>query len=546
MIKNIPYSQIPNQSALFLKYLENSPDALRFFRHAPSFDTLCAGLRDRVLRGEFPRSEIVPILQQQNEGYRCTSKTMDRINELKNPDSVAIVTGQQVGLFTGPLYTIYKALTAIHLSDALRNKGIPAVAVFWMETEDHDLEEVTHQTVLASDNSARVMDYRKVLFTDAPGSARPVGSIRFPDSILTVVRDFVRYLPDSDRKPAIESLLEQTYHPGATFSQSFARLLTEILQDTGLILFDPRDPETKPLISHIFRWALEQSVGIHAALLERNRELESAGFHSQVHIPDNSTVLFYIENGERHALEKRPSGFALKNTDRKISHGELQSRLAQNPEKFSPNVLLRPIIQDSLFPTLAYVGGPAELAYFAQVEALYRLLEKPMPVIWPRESFTLMEPAIQDSMLRLGIEMQDCFEGIQCLKEKALHNTGSGTAGVRLKALMENLKNTFTEIRPDARKLDPSLPRALDTAQSKILHNLRRLKSRVVDIEGNMDSSVLNAAGLLLNHCLPNRNLQERELNILYFLSLRGPAVLDAIRSGIQTSGFFHHMLQLE
>ena len=257
-------------------------------------------------------------------------------------------------------------------------------------------------------------------------------------------------------------------------------------------------------------------------------------------------VLFYIENEERHALEKRTTGFALKNTDRTFSLEELRSLLAVNPEKFSPNVLLRPVIQDSLFPTLAYVGGPSELAYFAQVEALYSLLEKPMPVIWPRQSFTLMDAAIRDSMLKLGIEIQDCFEGIQFLKEKALHHTGSGDAGSRLQALIDKMETTFAEIGPDVKSLDPSLPQALDTAQRKILHNLRRLKSRVVDIEGTSDSSVLNAAGLLLNHCFPNRNLQERELNFLYFLSRHGPAVLDSIRSGILTSGFFHHVLQLE
>ncbi len=546
MIKDIAYRSLPNQSNLYLKYLERDPDALRFFQNAPDFKSLCSGPRERIIRCEFPRSKIVSILQRQNRGYGCTSRTLDRINELESPDCVAIVTGQQVGLFTGPLYTIYKALTAIHLSDALRDVGIRAVPVFWMETEDHDLQEATRQTVLAPDNSVQVMDYRNILFKDASLPDRPVGSIPFPDSILTVTHDYARNLPGSDWKPGTESLLASTYRPGSTFAQSFARLLTNILQDSGLILFDPGDPETKPLISHMFRWALEQSDAIYAALVARNRELEEAGFHSQVHISEKSTVLFHVENDERQAIERRPPGFALKNTDRILSLQKLQDRLAESPETFSPNVLLRPLIQDTLFPTLAYVGGPSELAYFAQVEALYNLREKPMPVIWPRESFTLIEAPVRDSMLRLGIEIQDCFEGLQYLKEKALHNTGPGRADSRLQALVRKLETTFTEIRQDVENLDPSLPRALDTARSKILHNLRRLKSRVVDIEGGTDSSVLNAAGLLLNHCLPNRNLQERELSILYFLSLRGPAVLDSIRAGIQTSGFFHHVLQLE
>ena len=391
LIKDIPYRNLPNQSELFLRYLEKSPDVLRFFQHPPSFENLNIGLRDRIIRQQFPRSEIVSILRRQNKSYECDAETLNRIDELENPDCVAILTGQQVGLFAGPLYTVYKALTAIRLCDALKSRGIRAVPIFWMETEDHDLAEVTHQTVLAQDNPAQAIDYREALFGNTSASIRPVGSIHFPDSIRKVVEDFAASLADTEWKHETQSLLESTYQPGFTFTQSFARLLLKILGDAGLILFDPQDPQTKPLAAHLFRWALEKSDDIHASLLKRKAELEAAGLHSQVHISDHSTILFHIENGERHALVRRDSGFGLKNSDRNFSLRELQNCVEDNPEKFSPNVLLRPIIQDSLFPTLAYVGGPAELAYFAQIEALYTMLDKPMPVLWPRDSFTLID-----------------------------------------------------------------------------------------------------------------------------------------------------------
>jgi bacillithiol biosynthesis cysteine-adding enzyme BshC len=545
-IQDIPYRNLPNQPELFLQYLEQSPQALRFFRYAPTIENLGADLRTRILRRQFARSEITAILRRQNIGCECDPETLKHIDDLEHPDCVAILTGQQVGIFSGPLYTIYKALTAIHLSYELRNRGIPAVPVFWMETEDHDLAEVTHQTVLTPDDSAQTINYRDILFGNDHASIRPVGSIQFPDSIREVVRSFVDCLPESEWKPEIRSLLDSTYFPGSTFTQSFARLLHKILHGTGLILFDPRDPQTKPLIAHLFQWAIERSADIHASLVGRNRELESAGFHSQVHISENSTVLFHIERGERHALERRDAGFGLKNRDRKFGLRELMDCAGEHPEKFSPNVLLRPLVQDTLFPTLAYVGGPAELAYFAQIEAVYALRELPMPVIWPRESFTLLEAGIRKAMHRLGIDIQDCFEGIQSLKEKALRNAGSGSAGSGLRELKKILGEKFSEIRPEAGILDPSLPQALDTAQRKILYNIERLKSRVLHIEGSRNSPVLEAAGLLMNQCLPNRNLQERELSIHHFLSLHGPDVLDAIRSGIGTTGFFHHVLQLE
>lgn len=546
MIKEIPYRSLPKQSSLFLHYLEKSPKALQFFQTPPGIENLNTDLRENIIRHQFPRSAIVSILRRQNETYDCSTETLERIDDLAHPDCVAILTGQQVGLFTGPLYTIYKALTAIHLSEQLRNRGIRAVPIFWMETEDHDLAEVLHQTVLMQDNTGQTIDYGSVLFENCSDSIHPVGSIQFPETIREVVQNFSNCLPSSEWKHEIQSMLESTYQPGSTFTLSFARLLQKILHGSGLILFDPRDHETKPLSSHIFRWALENSDAIHELLIKRNSELEAAGYHPQVHVSDNSTALFIIENGERRALEKQNSGFCLKNGEQTYSLSKLLGCTEKTPEKFSPNVLLRPLIQDTLFPTLAYIGGPSEVAYFAQIEVLYSFLGHPMPVIWPRDSFTLMEAEIRKAMLRLGIEIEDCFEGIHFLQEKALHNHRGGIAGSRFLDLKKHLEKTFSEIRPDAEILDPSLPQALDTAQRKILHNIERLKSRVIHIEGNRNSSILNAAGLLLNHCLPNRNLQERELSILYFLALRGPTVLDAIRSGIQTSEFFHHVIQLE
>jgi bacillithiol synthase len=546
LIRDIPFRDIPSQSSLFLSYLDFSPPALSFFQCPPTIENLCHDLRNQVLQRQYPRSEIVSILRRQNESYGCAPETLRQIDRLEDQDCVAILTGQQVGIFTGPLYTIYKALSAIHLCDALEKRGIKAVPVFWMETEDHDLDEVTHQTVIGRDNSAQIVDYRGILFGPNAVTRKPVGSIEFPAAIREAVDDFTGHLPDTDWKSGIRSRLESAYRPGRTFTQSFAELFSYLMKGTGLILFDARDPQAKPLVSDIFRWAVENSEDIHRALVKRNLELKAAGFHAQVSTPDNATVLFRFEDGERYALERQDAGFGLKNGNRRFSRRELLALAGSAPENFSPNVLLRPIIQDSLFPTLAYVGGPAELAYFAQIETLYALCEQPMPAIWPRDSFTLLEAEIRDAMDRMGIEIGDCFKGIQSLTGKTLHNAGINPAGAGIQALKERLENTFIDIRPDLRNLDPSLVRALDTAQSKILHNIRRLESRILRFEGSRNSRILDTAGFLLGRCFPNGNLQERELSIFHFLARRGPAVLDAIRSGTGTSGFLHRVLQLE
>jgi bacillithiol biosynthesis cysteine-adding enzyme BshC len=545
-VQDIPFRRIPHQSMLFLSYLDLSPVALRFYRHAPTMEGLAHAARSALAGVESPRKSMAAILTRQNALYGGDSETLRQIGELEKPDSVAICTGQQVGLFTGPLYTVYKALTAIRISEELRRRKIRAVPVFWMDAEDHDLSEVTRRTALDSRSSIQISDYRSALFGESEAPMRAVGSLRFPESIRQVVRDYLGHLPDSGWKPQVQSQLESTYKPGASFAWSFAQLMLRIFRGSGLVLYDPQDADAKRLTSSVFQKALRDADAIHAALMERSQQLHAAGFHAQVSVLENSTVLFFFADGKRRALERRHSGFGLRNCDRTFSLEELLECAGETPEKFSPNVLLRPLIQDHLFPTIAYVGGSSELAYFAQIEALYPLFGRPMPVLWPRNSFTLLEPEIGAAMDRLGIEIQDCFQGRQFLSEKAIRNSGFSKASTNLEELGDHLDRVLTEIRPEMQAIDPPMVQALETARRKILHNVQHLKSQAIRLEGKQNSFASEAVDLVLNHCFPNRNLQERELSIQHFLARHGPALLGAIRSATEIGNFAHRVLRLE
>jgi bacillithiol synthase len=538
-IQDIPFRKIPRQSALFLSYLDLSPAALRFYQHAPTIRDLEKTVVD-LQKLEFPRAEMVSILRRQNVSFGCKQQTLDQINELEHSDCVAIVTGQQVGLFTGPLYTIYKALTAIRLAEELRKRGMRAVPVFWMETEDHDLAEVTQRCVLDANSSLQHIDFRNILFDTAPTGS--VGSIRFPETISKAVQEFLGKLPDGPGKAAAALPLESTYRPGATFAQSFAELLSRLLPESGLILFDPHDPEAKRLASPVFQTALRKEDTIRSALIDRNRDIENAEFHTQVSILENSTVLFFCENDERRAIEKRDSLFGIKNTDRTFRLEELLQLAAQRPEQFSPNVLLRPLMQDHLFPTAAYVGGSAEIAYFAQIEVLYRLYGRPMPVIWPRDSFTLVEPEIGAAMDRLGINLQDCFQGKQFLMEKGI--SGPSQASTILEKLGIKLDQVLTEMKPDFQAVEAPLAQALETARRKMQHNIQHLKLQVARAEGSRHSPISDATDFVLNNCYPNQTLQERELGIQHFLARRGPSLLNEVRSAMDVGSFAHRVLR--
>ena len=541
-VTEIPFQRIPHQSALFLRYLEFSPAALRYFREPPTIDGLAKTARELIQDPRFARQEITAILRRQNERYGSGAAALAHTEALEDPNCVAVLTGQQVGLFTGPLYTIYKALTAIYIAGRLKESGIRAVPIFWMDTEDHDLPEVTHRTVLDPGSALHSIDYRQALFDDMP--ARPVGSIQFPEAIVQAVQDYLSRLPDSEWKAGIKYQLETTCRPGSTFAQSFAELLLQIIPDSGLILFDPQDTEAKHLASSLFQTALREENALRAALVRRNEELTSSGFHAQVSILENSTVLFFLENGERRAVERRGSGFALKGTEITFGRDELMEAAARSPEKFSPNVLLRPLVQDLLFPTVAYVGGSAELAYFAQVEVLYDLFRRPMPVIWPRDSFTIIEPHISSEMNRLGIDLEDCFQGKLHMIGKAFRDRGlSGTAGIE--ELRDRLDRVLTEVKPEMETLESPIAHALETARNKILHNVQRLKSQIIRFEGAHNNSISRAVHEVLNHCYPNQSLQERELDIYHFISRYGSSVLETVRSATTMKSFAHRVIRI-
>jgi bacillithiol synthase len=543
-VTDIPFHQIPRQTPLFLNYIQSLPASLRFYQQPPTLESIETVARDRIQAIRFPRAEIAAILRKQNQAYGCDAVTLDNIGKLENPECVAVLTGQQVGLFTGPLYTMYKALTAVRLADELRHRGVPAVPVFWMETEDHDLAEVTHRTLVNADSSLHTVDFKDLLFDQAP--AGPVGSIRFPENIRQVVEVFLRSLPEGNWKAEIRSELEDSCKPGITFGQSFAELLTKSFAGLGLILFDPHDTEAKCLTASVYQTALRSAEEIRSSLLSRNHELESSGFHAQVSVLDSSTVLFYMDHGERRAIEQAGgSQFRLKNSSLTFSLSELLDCASRTPEKFSPNVLLRPLIQDHLFPTVAYVGGSAELAYFAQIEILYKRYGRPMPVIWPRDSFTLIEYEVASEMNRLGLSIQDCFPGQPSAIEKAIRNSGLSQAPAILESLQTRLDEVLTEIKPELHTVESPLAEALETARRKILHNVQHLKSQLIRLEGTRMSSLSQSVDLVMNHCYPHQTLQEREFGIQYFYARHGSSLLHTVHSAINVNSFVHHVIHL-
>jgi bacillithiol biosynthesis cysteine-adding enzyme BshC len=438
-----------------------------------------------------------------------------------------------VGLFGGPLYSIFKALTAVKLAEVATQGGIDCVPIFWLATEDHDLAEVSHVAVLGPDGSLQTVA------TETQGLPNaPVGTIRFGTEIQAALEALAAPLGESE----VMSSLRACYRPGETFGTAFARLFTQWFADWGVILLDASDPELHQIAEPLYGAALERSAEIEEALQARGHELEAAGYHQQVRITSESTLLFSLHQGARTPIQRRGNDFVI--DQETVSSVQLLSRLASSPQDFSGNVLLRPVVQDYLLPTLAYAGGSAEVAYFAQAAVVYKaLLGRTTPIV-PRFSATLIEAKPKMLLDKYGLAFTDLL-GPEPIREQLAARSLSKDLQAAFERGQASTKETVSEIRVALEKLDKTLVEAANNAEAKMLHQLESLQGRAARAELLQSEILDRKAAYLSNALYPNKVLQEREIAGAYFLARQGADLLRGLYDAIHPDCVDHQLISL-
>jgi len=534
----LPFIQIPHTTRLFADFLSWSPAIQTFYPRSPRFSEW---LRDetRNLRYDSERRQkVAAILERQNKTWGGSPKTLESIARLRSGAAV-VVTGQQVGLFGGPLFSLFKALTAIKLADQATTAGVNCVPVFWLATEDHDLAEVNHIFIPGPDASLQKLTAPTERLPDAP-----VGTVTFGPEIAPVVEAAVGILGESE----VTGFLRHAYRPEENLGSAFARLFTRLFPDWGVILLDASDPELHAICETVYRAAIERAAEFDAALLARGKELEAAGYHQQVRVTPSSTLLFARRDGARVPVQRRPNGGSAADFvigKERIPQPELLRRIASAPHEFSANVLLRPIVQDYLLPTLAYAGGAAEVAYFAQAAMVYQaLLGRITPVV-PRFSATIVEAKSQALLERYGLALPDLFQGSERLRE----NLAKRALPQELQSAFDRadaaLKESLAEISESLARLDKTLLEAAGNAGSKMHHQLDQLRSRAARAELRQSEVLSRHADMLSNTLYPNKTLQEREIAGIYFVARHGPDLLRSLYDVIHTDCFDHQVISL-
>lgn len=543
-VETLPFDQVPHQSRLFLEYLNDPVGLRRFYPSAVRFHHELPQRVPEVLAAyRVDRNAVCNALASMNERWGAGEQTLSNIALLRESDSIAVVSGQQAGLFTGPLYTVYKALSAVKLAGCLRQRGTKAVPVFWIASEDHDFAEVAKAEFIGRDCQLKNVEVSTAVHREG----QPVGQVVTDESINEVIEQLFELLPNSEFADDIKALVKNAWQPGRGYAESFATMMTALLGRYGLIFLDPLDPQLKQLAAPLYSEAARRAPEIAAAIEQRSSELESSGYHAQVLATANSFPLFlHDEGGRRHAVTRLANGkYRAKDIEEEYSAEELAAMALETPQQFSPNVTLRAVIQDYLLPTIAYYGGAAEIAYFAQTAEVYRVLERPATPILPRSSLTMIERHAGRVLERYDLKLTDFFEGLDPVMTRVVEEyLGADTAKLFANA-EQNVNSELDRLRQELAGIDPTLATALDTGRKKINYQLDGLKTRFVRAQMTRDEAAHRQLQRVFDQLYPNKDLQERHINITSLLARHGTYVMEWIFNAINIGSNEHQVVYL-
>jgi bacillithiol biosynthesis cysteine-adding enzyme BshC len=476
---------------------------------------------------------VATALEAQNARLALSPAREAHLAALRH-GAAAVVTGQQVGLFLGPLYTIYKAAAAIRVARALAEEsGQPVAPVFWLQTEDHDLPEINVCHVPAP--GAAPLTFNLPVTSDAERVS--IAHRRLPAEV-SDCQDRLRAAL-GDRPHAAEHLarLARHYRPHATWGAAFAGVLAELFAPEGLVLIDPRDAALAQEAVPVHTRALDAAAPIAAALLQRIDDLAAAGFSAPVHVRAGAPLSFYHPDGAtgpRHRLAPAADGFAEVGGDRVHSLAALREALFAAPLRFSASALLRPILQDSLLPTAAYVGGPGEVAYCAQLAPLYEEYGLPMPLIVPRASFRLLDHGAHRALTRLRLNAADLSQPEDELLSRVRGTPPLGDAATVARTLLAAFERTLDHMTAALADAGPGMDSAADKTRTTVATAVARLAAKYERAWWHRDGEAIGQIRRLKHLLQPQGEPQERHYGLAYFAACCGDrAVVERIVAAV-------------
>lgn len=533
--------QLPGTSSLVRDYVHAFPRLAPFYAGNPQAPGAYQEHAKQCDARSYRRRELRDLLLAQNESWNAPPIVRQRIEELCQPGAVAVLTGQQTGLFGGPLFTLYKALTAVQLAARVQaDLRRPVIPLFWMASEDHDLAEADHIQLL--DRTGTLVTLRHAPW-GSPSGCIPA-TLRLGPAILETLERTWALLPSTEFAPDLRNALGQAFAPERTLAEAFARWMVHLLGGWGLVLVDGADPGLKRLAAGILQRELDEAPRSSQCILVASESLRALGYPVQIEARPDGVNCFLFREGRR-ALVRDGDGFRLRDSKQTIPAAELQ-RLAQDePERFSPNVVLRPVVQDFLFPTIAYVAGPGELAYFAQLRPVYQAFDVLMPLVVPRASLTLVEPRIGELLERFRLGLSDLTLEPEQLASRLLRGHLPPDLEATLTKARESVREIFRGLGEVIAAVDPTLKATVGQSAGHVQGHLDQLERKAVQALKRRESEMRQQVQRVREALMPGGKPQERVLPLLPFLTRYGPTLLETLRTAIDGPGWDHQLVTL-
>ena len=539
----ISFEQIGAFSTLFNHYIRFQSPLSSFFSADFRSDDNFRQQAKKTLTIPRDRSTLVDVLQKQNARWGLDSAVKANLDALAKDDAVVVITGQQLGLFLSPLYILYKTMTTLLLARRMQETlQQPVIPMFWLHGEDHDFSETSSATLLDSQYAPHTINYSPSTTPLTSYLLGPVGRMRFTDQVRSLLYNVEAVLPSTPNKKDLIAFLREHFQEGHSLMDAFAKLLKRVFPDSGLVLFSSDDPRIKHMCIPLFRKELQHPEELTRALETTTQKLQRT-YHAQVQT--RPTNLFLIDDTSRSSITAIGNGFQSKGLNHIASSDELLALLESSPERFSPNVLLRPIMQDAVLPTIAYVAGPGEIAYFAQYKSAYAWAGIPMPIIYPRASMTLIEPSIARKLDAYSFP----FTWYKDDPNKVFRKFVLDQIPLNLDALSasatEFIDTAMEHLDAGASSIDSTLHRSAASTRVRMHQEVSRLVEKIVKAQKRKQDVDKRRFTEIHASLFPGQKLQERALSPLHFLNQYGLDFFSTLMDEVSLDTTSHQVIHL-
>ena len=541
---NLSFKDIEGTSKLFLDFLYN------FEKVAPYY---CADYKNierykinagKIAGRSYEREKLIEILSDQNKSFGVGDKSFANINKLANNHSCVVFTGQQVGVLTGPLYTIYKTLTTIKLAEHLsRELAIDVIPIFWMAADDHDFEEVSHIHLIDKANEVSKFYYKP---EDMPDNI-PLAFFNLDQNINAFTKNVLDNLTQTEYLESIRDLVNRAYQPDRSLCDAFGIMLGNLFKDSGLVIVNPADVRIKKLAAPIYKKEIESFATSNEIILSDNQELNALGYHQQVNRVENYLNLFYF-TGERARIGFENGQYFIDGVQQRFSKEELMATVDESPNYFSPNVLLRPISQDYIFPTLAYIGGPAEVAYFAQIKDLHNFFGVQCPIVFPRITATIVDQNSLRTAEKYDLKLCDLIgdKKVQARIKTLIETLIPDGLSNKMERDREEIIARILELDSYLEELDQGVRKTVQKSKGKVEYELKSLREKILKAFKKRNDTLVDSVARSAAFLFPEASLQERHLNVLTFINKYGPEFVDIISPHLKLDRYDHQVICLD